>query len=662
MKKPILIFLKDIVGAVQAPTMPLLLGLLIVLGVEGISQDLNGRIGYSQSVIHEGIQVKFTMLHIDPEKDSRVFTQNDDVLFRFEISDTLSKSAVTGAAPAAWMEPMADAEDQDAECGKKITSFLSGSIFNRAELDLNVFYVLVMNDDASITVVDPLFSFGGSQLLAYVQLDGIPKDWALSKDQLTLYVTLPEEEMVSVVSTSDWSVKKNIPINAPVDELVMQADNALLWVDFSSKRIEGFSGVAAISTHDGSIKASIPTGGGEHHVVVSADSRYVFVSNSRDKNISVIDVNTFTKIKDIPMEGEIAGMAYSSMADVLYVIDESQGIIHCIDANSHNMLPDIVSMSSMSSIQFDPDGRYAIILSEKESKIQVLDASVNRIVQTGTTEKSPIEVTFSDELVYVLHEGSDLIMMFPLEVIGKEGVQLQAADFPGGQFPPGQVERPSNGNLMVQAPGANAMLIANNMDKTIYYYMEGMAAPMGNFANYNKKPRAVEVVDRSIEERRPGVYETVGKIRGYGDYDIPFFVDVPRIMHCFSVPVRADEAQVQNELKEKLGALSVHHSKTSRVVKSGEPFNMMFVLFDPIKDEAVTGLQDVRIRGVSSSNWFHEGEAEETQVAGVYQYNTVFDEAGVYYMYVGSRSRELPFNNPQYLVVKVVDDTVEMKN
>jgi hypothetical protein len=40
-----------------------------------------------------------------------------------------------------------------------------------AYADLNVYYVLVMNEDNTISVVDPLFGFGGSKLLSYVRLD-----------------------------------------------------------------------------------------------------------------------------------------------------------------------------------------------------------------------------------------------------------------------------------------------------------------------------------------------------------------------------------------------------------------------------------------------------------------------------------------------------------
>ena len=61
----------------------------------------------------------------------------------------------------------------------KAATFLSGSLFSQPALDLNVYHVLALNADPSLTVVDPRFGFGGSQLLALVPLPARGEDWAL---------------------------------------------------------------------------------------------------------------------------------------------------------------------------------------------------------------------------------------------------------------------------------------------------------------------------------------------------------------------------------------------------------------------------------------------------------------------------------------------------
>ena len=125
-----------------------------------------------------------------------------------------------------------------------------------------------------------------------------------------------------------------------------------------------------------------------------------------------------------------------------------------------------------------------------ENRLYILDAAKNRIVQTAAMKEGPDQVTFSDELAYVRHRGSEVVLMIPLSQVGEEDRAVPVVDFPGGQNPPGRGTRPSPADGIVRAPGATAVLVANAPDRAIYFYMEGMAAPMGSFQNYGREPRA----------------------------------------------------------------------------------------------------------------------------------------------------------------------------
>ena len=47
------------------------------------------------------------------------------------------------------------------------------------------------------------------------------------------------------------------------------------------------------------------------------------------------------------------------------------------------------------------------------------------------------------------------------------------------------------------------MLVANPADKMIYFYAEGMAAPMGSFQNYRRDPKALLVLENGLRESEP---------------------------------------------------------------------------------------------------------------------------------------------------------------
>src|SRR4030095_8538857 len=126
-----------------------------VLSVVGLAQEAKRR------MVHEGIVVE---LEIQPGP----LREGDEVTFRFSITDTATGTGITRVRPAAWMDLRRVDETRD--CAKKVAAFLSGGLPARPLLDLNAYYVLALNHDATITVVDPLFHFGGTKLLALVGL------------------------------------------------------------------------------------------------------------------------------------------------------------------------------------------------------------------------------------------------------------------------------------------------------------------------------------------------------------------------------------------------------------------------------------------------------------------------------------------------------------
>ena len=60
-----------------------------------------------------------------------------------------------------------------------MAALVAGDRLAPPEIDFNQYYVVALNDDATVTVVDPLSGFGGTKLLALVTLPGPGADWCL---------------------------------------------------------------------------------------------------------------------------------------------------------------------------------------------------------------------------------------------------------------------------------------------------------------------------------------------------------------------------------------------------------------------------------------------------------------------------------------------------
>jgi hypothetical protein len=220
-------------------------------------------------------------------------------------------------------------------------------------------------------------------------------------------------------------------------------------------------------------------------------------------------------------------------------------------------------------------------------------------------------------------------------------------DFPGGQNPPGRTPRPTPAAGIVQAPGASAVLVANPEDQAIYFYKEGMAAPMGHFKNYGKQPRAALVVDRSLREVRPGVYETTAKMSGPGEYDLALFVDSPKLVQCYPVKVAADPVLAAAR-KPKLGIVPVNVPSTVGV---GEDVAVRFQLTDPADGSPRTGLKDVHVLAFLAPGIWQQRQWAVEAGPGTYEVHFTPPESGVYYVFVEVASAGLSFQKSPYLVM-----------
>lgn len=594
-----------------------------------------------QRTEHEGIEVTFD---IESERSATgMLREGDPASFRFQIADTTSGAPISGIYPAAWVQKIDPNQPVGPQhCIDMVEELLAGSLFTRADLDLNVYYVLALNDDASISVVDPLFGFGSTKLLAMVLLESPGEDWALTKDQRTLYVSQPSASKVAVVDTTTWKIREQIEVGGPPHRLRLQPDEAYLWVALEGDGRQTTSGIAAIDTRNMLVAAELATGDGPHDLVLATDDRYAFLTNQGAGTVTVIDVPALEEVAEIETGSRPSSIDYAPRASTAYVTDPVDGTIVAIDGRKHEVIARIKSEPGVGMIRFAPDGRTAVVVNPKTDRLQVLDAARNRIVQTGLMRQGPDQVAFSDSLAYVRHRDSEIVLMLPLEVLGQEGSPLAVVDFPGGESPFGRQQASSPADSIVRAPGATAVLVANPADQMIYYYKEGMAAPMGGFRTYDREPRAVQVVDRSLRERqRPGLYETAAKLGEPGDYEIAFFLDTPRIVHCFTA--RIEPNPVLEAMRRKTAPIKVQPLFGNLEARAGSTVDLRFEITDPTSGRPIVGLRDLEVIAYNTAH-FKKRLAVIDEGDGIYLARfTIPAATGPYIVSVASVSGRLGF-------------------
>ena len=278
-----------------------------------------------------------------------------------------------------------------------------------------------------------------------------------------------------------------------------------------------------------------------------------------------------------------------------------------------------------------------------------MDASSNRVVQTGVIHGGPDQVTFSSTLAYVRRRSDATVFMVPLDRVGTPDAPLPLVDFTGGQLPFGKGSRSSPADSIIRVPGSNAVLVANPADRAVYYYQEGMAAPMGQFQNYSHEPRAVMVVDRGLEEGPPGSYRTIGRVPQAGIYDVVFFLDSPRVVQCFQL----EAASAAGEPTRPRSI--VVRSAGEKALHSGETARLRFQVIDGLTRNPIANLRDLRsLVFLQPGIWQVRPSAKEV-APGLYEIEITPPSSGIYQAYFESLSIGLKFNSPHVLTF-VADD------
>ncbi len=601
-----------------------------------------------QKLVTQGLEVEFTIEPVTPAAAGTPgLMEGQDARVRVRVTDTATRSPLAGIRPTIWMTQRTGERATPEQCKEKIKTFIQGSLRARPDVDLNSYFLLALNSEPNISVIDPLLGFGGTKLIALVMLKTPGEDWVLTADQERLFVSMPASNQVAVVDTNTWKVVANVDTGARPVRLALQPDEKYLWVGTD----EGAeSGVTVIDAATFKPVARVPTGAGHHELALSADNRTAFVTNRDAGTLSVIDVPKLSKTADVKTGRGADAVAVSPLSKFVYVADRVGGQVAVVDPSKASVMTHVAAAPGISAVRFAPGGRYGFVPNPSSGGVHIFDASTNRPLHDLQVAKGkdvagrgPDQVAFTKEFAYIRSAGSLDVTMVRLNTIGGE---MDVVTFPAGQAAPSDSRTvAAAANSITPAPEGNSMLVANLADKMIYYYAEGMAAPMGDFQNYKREPRAVLVADRSLREVKTGTYETVTRLPKDGAYDVAFLLDAPRVTHCFE----ASAAENPSIKHERVTSLSVEYLDTQKPLRAGEDYKLRLRLSDKTTGKPVEGLKDVQVLTFLSPGIWQKRDYARAAGAGVYELNINVPESGLYMIFVESRSagvafRELPYH------------------
>lgn len=606
----------------------------------------------------EGVTVEFTIEPVARGKTSELL-EGTEATVQFKITADNAGTALSNLRPAAWLDLREAGQTPDAkQCREKVQSFLQASFSARPDIDLNAYFILVLNQEPNISVIDPLSGFGSTKLYTLVALPSPGEDWVLSDDNKRLYVSMPLVDQVAVVDTATWKVLANVAAGAKPTRIVLQHDERYLWVGNDSDGGTG-GGVTVIDTATLKVAAQLNTGTGHHEIAFTDDDRYAFVTNKQSGTLSVIDVRKLARVKDLKVGPLPAALAFSSLGKAVYVANEGDGTITAVDGTGHEIVARMKTRPGLHAIRFLPGGRFGFAVNRATSTVHIFDGSTNSMIQAVPVGPTPDQITFTKDFAYVRSVGSEFVTMIKIRELGQEGYEVAVNRFPAGQRAPQASPHTSLSSSVVPAPETGAVLVANPADKTIYYYTEGMAAPMGSFSNYRRDPRALLVLNNSLRETSPGVYTTTVRLKGHGQYDVPFLLDAPRMVNCFQITVKENP-----DLPKKKGVpIKVETMAKDGVLRVGESHQLRFKVTDAISNQPKADLKDLGVLVFLAPGLWQQREWAKPIGNGVYEMTFVPPQAGVYYIFLQSPSLGIQFNQLPFTTLQATtnDDAPKSK-
>ena len=635
----------NVIGFLKKRPLSLLaaaIGLIAVLLVWAIRSASNGSGGDTPIISREGLNVAFSVTPVTAPNDP--LRAGEIARLSLKINDAGTGKPVSGLLPAGWIDPLQeDAQlDRDA-CRTAAGTYLAGYLGIRPMIDLNSYYLVVLNADPTIAVIDPIIGVRGiTKLLTQVILPGRGEDWARSKDEKTVFVAMPDVNSVAVVDLETFRLKETVQVGPDPTRILVQPDGQYVWVGTTGQD----PGVTILDAESFKVVARIPTGAGHHELLVTPDNRYAFVSNRASGTVSVIDVRKKQKLRDIKLDGLPISVTHSELSGAVYIADGQTGEVIVLDPDGAKERGRVMLAPGLGPIRTAPGGRYIMAVNPAEDTVFILDSATNQTVHEIKIEGQPFQIAFSRSYAFIRSLSTTGVSMIRLADLGSGG-QVTVNEFQAGDRPPADSPSLLPADLFATAVTEAATMVVSPGDANVYYYMEGMNAPMGSFGGYGHRPLSAIVADRTIKEVAPGEYVSTVKIPAAGRFQLIMTMDSPQMIECFPFNAEENPALVKDELPLRIA----YETRSGLIAEVAQPVTVRFKLNDSARNGAAYEGNDVRAMTFRSPGQDRQEHAVKNIGNGLYEVTFTPVQDGAYYVYPAVPSKGLDYSRLPFLTV-----------
>jgi hypothetical protein len=455
------------------------------------------------------------------------------------IEDAASGRALGGTRPAAWWVARRSPAQIETACSDRAKQLAAGSLGSRADVDLNAYRLVTLNQDRTVAFINPFVRLHTSRLQGLVELPALGRDMLWLRELRALVVSMPEADAVAVIDTSTRRLRGLVKFEAGSKPTrLVRDDAARVWVGLDGRGEVALVDAAAIKE-----AARVPVGAPGALLLAVADKLAV----AREAELVLVDrlarrVSARTALDAAPSQlaWSAAAQAFAAVGKNLTLIDNQARVAQRVP----------LEQDGVALALFD-QGRLALVA--HANRVSLLDLATGRVTATADVAAQPDQIVLSAHYAYVRSVGEAMVTMLPLAA-ARAG-RLEPVRLPLGSAAPQAMPRAINSAgapMIVPAPEGRGAWIAHAPDRQLYRYTEGLMAASGSLSNDRRQPRGLVVLDDNLREREDGRFEAFTQPPHGGLYDVIVALGQPAMAACFTAQVAGPSAEQVAEAGTKL--------------------------------------------------------------------------------------------------------------
>lgn len=591
--------------------------------------------------------------------------ENEAARLTVQAQDAAGSQPLRYRQPGAWLDFADSVTGRGEDCAARIAGYRRGGVGAGALLDLNGYYVLFLNRDDSIAVVDPQTRFDGkTNVLGLISLQGRGVDWIKTRDERRLFVSLEPSEhsreqgsrtawppvrlpgRVAVIDGASLRVQTHVTLPAQPGRMALPPDQRLLWVGHDGRR-DGRSGASVVDAATLKPLDFVPLPDGHHEFAFNEDSGKVLITSRGGRAVTLLDARRRRVLRRIGGFGMPIAAGYSRSAAAFFVADARHGTLTTLNENGVRRGSRTRLKPGLGPMRITPDGRWVLLLNTAEATLDVVDTADQKLRHRLPVPARPYQLELSQRYGYVRSLGSERLILVQLAslITAQPIVQQVTVGLLAPELAP---ELPLAAG-MAPAGADQAMIFASPADNTAYFYMEGMNAASSSLRAHGHDIRAVMTMDRGLRESGPGIYTAYVRLPAAGLLQVAVAFDNPFVAHClaFSVePAAAAEGSAPSFAVDWL-----------EPGPGGESRSIGVRLAEGPAGKTVAGLTDLHIVLIEVGGARRVDLPAAEPSPGRYRADLPAELTGTYYAHVAIPSRRIRPGDLPYRSVTVLPRT-----